>query len=92
MKSNYEDGILSCSFTRRQLTNILIPNINDSQKFDLDNAYYLLLANGPVKKIEDSQIGIAYHSGIFGSSDSSIKFSDFTIVGESGAILVKVLV
>jgi hypothetical protein len=55
-------------------------------------SYYLLLADGPTKKSSETQNGISldYHSGGFGASSSSIKFSDFAIVGESDAIFVKV--
>ena len=34
-KSTYKDGILSCGFRRKRVTNIDIPNIRDVQTFDL---------------------------------------------------------
>ena len=65
---------------------------NNLKLTSFSNAYYLLLADGPTKKVSKTQIGISldYHSGGFGASSSSIKFSDFAIVGESDAVFVKV--
>ena len=49
------------------------------------------MANGPTKTNAKTRMGIGldFHT-TYGASDSSIKFSDFVIVGESDAISVKV--
>ena len=66
--NTFADGILRCEYTRDQITNIPIPDVNKNQsmKFDLSKSYYLLLAVGEVKKntelVEEFPIVLTYHS------------------------------
>ena len=46
-----EDGLVTCTFFREPITDVKVPNQNESVLFDLDNStFYLLMAKGPVDK------------------------------------------
>ena len=92
MKSQFTDGVLSCSFVRTKLTQISLPGTDDLKSFDLSQKYFLLLGYGPISIDDESRdLGVTLqHHLDKAASDTSIDFSDFKVVAASGAILIKV--
>ena len=91
LSATFENGDLSCSFTRAVITDIQPPSssstpspFNSTVKFDLSsNPYYLLLAQGNLKS--ESPVTLDYHTDGRLISDSKVWLNTSSSAGGSGS-------
>ena len=81
--STHLNGILSCTFTRLKITDIIVPGTSKSVSFDLASPYFLQIAKGSIDisrnsdtSIELQNVKLRYHRQR-GASSQAIYFKNY---------------
>ena len=91
-KSSYENGILSCSFTRKRITTIDI--WKKKKTFDLSESYHLLLAYGPfdyrynVPSEHERKVSSGEKVDLSSKKEIGVSQGDKAIISSHGCLMV----